>query len=493
MINTEKYIKQQPDREVQRMISIFGKKKCACGCDGTHGDGGTVAPMAHNLITGSGFPSEETVGNLGDYYRDELNNRTFECVDITEENEGINGQPAAQASDGEDISYINIDSLDEGEYAVLITSSNQVRNLYQKQNGEPVELPFEQFSTENDIYFNSDVKHAVVINGGNNLFYIYTHAETYKKYHWAATEHRTIDLIMPDEVTKELQNIGIDLIDIFYYIAENFRDDLKELYTGDNISFYDENENYFGTIEATKSITSWFDETERLIFDKQTLYEIFILHPAPCTDGGEEIKIEGEGEPNYYTQAKVGQKYVDTDSGEEYICIERKNLYARIEKKGSTPIFSDLTSTNNVANIKRLTDGTPFIVATSESRVVSTYDLIKENLSGYTHTTEASFYIKEGVDSAGNLLTTQIYPATIKGPVDDFEEYIQTILDKFKQDQYCQYVLVKTNSWYLSDAFKIYTRNDIINEPLTLHYWTSSRSPLTPKDICELIDYKEPV
>ena len=287
MINTGKYIKQQPDRVVQRMISIFGKKKCACGCDGTHGNsGGTVAPMAHNLITGSGFPSEETVGNLGDYYRDELNNRTFECVDITEKNEGINGQPAAQASDGEDISYINIDSLDEGEYAVLITSDNQVRNLYQKQNGEPVELPFEQFSTENDIYFNSDVKHAVVINGGNNLFYIYTPAETYKEYHWAATEHRTIDLILPDEIIKGLQNVGMDLIFLLYEAAANFRENLKELYTGDNISFYDENENYIGTIEATKSIESWFDATGEFLFNKQELYESFIMHPAPCTDGG---------------------------------------------------------------------------------------------------------------------------------------------------------------------------------------------------------------
>ena len=215
------------------------------------------------------------------------------------------------------------------------------------------------------------------------------------------------------------------------------------------------------------------------------------MHPAPCTDGGEEI--EGKGEPNYYTQAKVGQKYVDTDSGEEYICVERKDLYARIEKKGSTPVFADLTSTNNVANIKRLEDGTPFIVAGSASRVVSTYDLIKEQLYGHTHTTEVSFYIKEGVDSAGNLLTTQIYPATIEGPVDDFEEYMQKILDGFKQDQYCQYILVKTNSWYIEDAFKIYTRNDIIDEPLTLHYWTSSRSPLTSTDICELIDLKIPV
>lgn len=59
-----------------------------------------------------------------------------------------------------------------------------------------------------------------------------------------------------------------------------------ELYTGDNISFHDKNENYLGTIEATKSIVLWFDETGEFIFDKQELYETFILHPAPCTGGG---------------------------------------------------------------------------------------------------------------------------------------------------------------------------------------------------------------
>ncbi len=483
----------KPDNKVQQIISIFGKKKCNCGCDGNHGNGATVASMAHNLITGEGFPTLDTVGNLGDYYRDEINNRTFECVEITEEYEGINGQEIAQVSDGEDISYINIDSLNEGDYAAL-TAGEQVNNLYQKQNGELIEIPFEQVANENDVYFSADIKHVVCINSGNNMYYIYTPAETYPAFHWTATEHRTIELIVPDEIIKDFQNSEIDLISIFYEIADLFRDTLKELYTGDNISFYDKDQNYFGTIESTKNIESWFDETGQLIFDKQELYESFILHPAPCTGGGEEIKIVGEGEPNYYTQAKVGQKYVDTDSGEEYICVERKDLYARIEKKGSTPAFTDLTSTNNVANIKRLEDGTPFIiVAGSEARVISTYDLIEDHLTAQTHATEVSFYIKEGVDSAGNLLTTQIYPATIEGPVDDFEEYMQKILDGFKQDQYCQYILVKTNSWYVDDAFKIYTRNDIINEPLTLHYWTSSRSPLTSTDICELIDYKTPL
>ena len=481
----------KPDNKVQKIISIFGKKKCNCGCDGNH-DNSAGTPMAHNLIKGEGFPTEDTAGTLGDYYRDELSNRTFECVDITEEYDGINGQEIAQVSDGEDISYINIDSLNEGDYAAL-TAGVQVNNLYQLQNGELIEIPFEQVDNENDVYFSADIKHVVCINSGNNMYYIYTPAETYPAYHWTATEHRTINLIVPDEAIKECQNMGFDLIALFYGIADNLRNSLKELYTGDNISFYEENGNYLGTIEATKSIASWFDETGEFIFDKQTLYEIFILHPAPCTGGGEEIKIEGEGEPNYYTQAKVGQKYVDTTTGNEYICVERKDLYARIEEKGSTPVFTDLTSTYNVENIKRLTDGTPFIVAGSAIRVESTYDLIEQRETPYTHATEAYFYIKEGVDSAGNLLTTQIFPATIEGPVDDFEEYIQTILDEFEQDQYCQYILVKTNRWYIEDAFKIYTRNDIIDEPLTLHYWTSTRSPLTPADICEIIDFEIPV
>lgn len=275
----------KPDNKVQQIISIFGKKKCNCGCDGNHGNGATVAPMAHNLITGEGFPTEETVGNLGDYYRDELSNRTFECVDITEEYEGINGQEIAQVSDGEDISYINIDSLNEGDYAAL-TAGVQVNNLYQLQNGELIEIPFEQVANENDVQFSADIKHVVCINSGNNMYYIYTPAETYPAYHWTATEHRTIDLFLQDGAIKEFQNMGADLISIFYELAGFVRDDLKELYTGDNISVYDENEIYLGTIEATKSIESWYDAEGELLFDKQELYESFIMHPAPCTGGG---------------------------------------------------------------------------------------------------------------------------------------------------------------------------------------------------------------
>lgn len=274
----------KPDNKVQKIISIFGKKKCNCGCDGNH-DNSAGTPMAHNLIKGEGFPTEDTAGNLGDYYRDELSNRTFECVDITEEYDGINGQEIAQVSDGEDISYINIDSLNEGDYAAL-TAGVQVNNLYQLQNGELIEIPFEQVDNENDVYFSADIKHVVCINSGNNMYYIYTPSETYPAYHWTATEHRTIELEVPDEVIKESQNKGFNLIFLFYNLSDYFRNSLKELYIGDNISFYGENENYLGTIEATKSIVSWFDETGEFIFDKQTLYEIFILHPAPCTGGG---------------------------------------------------------------------------------------------------------------------------------------------------------------------------------------------------------------
>lgn len=274
----------KPDNKVQKIISIFGKKKCNCGCDGNH-DNSAGTPMAHNLIKGEGFPTEDTAGNLGDYYRDELSNRTFECVDITEVYDGINGQEIAQVSDGEDISYINIDSLNEGDYAAL-TAGVQVNNLYQLQNGELIEIPFEQVDNENDVYFSADIKHVVCINSGNNMYYIYTPAETYPAYHWTATEHRTINLIVPDEAIKECQNMGFDLIFLFYNRADYFRNSLKELYTGDNISFYGENENYLGTIEATKSIVSWFDETGEFIFDKQDLYESFILHPAPGSGGG---------------------------------------------------------------------------------------------------------------------------------------------------------------------------------------------------------------
>lgn len=274
----------KPDNKVQKIISIFGKKKCNCGCDGNH-DNSAGTPMAHNLIKGEGFPTEDTAGTLGDYYRDELSNRTFECVDITEEYDGINGQEIAQVSDGEDISYINIDSLNEGDYAAL-TAGVQVNNLYQLQNGELIEIPFEQVDNENDVYFSADIKHVVCINSGNNMYYIYTPAETYPAYHWTATEHRTINLILPDEAIKECQDMGFDLIELFFNRADYFRNSLNELYTGDNISFYGENGNYLGTIEATKSIILWFDETGEFIFDKQELYESFILHPAPCTGGG---------------------------------------------------------------------------------------------------------------------------------------------------------------------------------------------------------------
>lgn len=270
----------KPDNKVQKIISIFGKKKCNCGCDGNH-DNSAGTPMAHNLIKGEGFPTEDTAGTLGDYYRDELSNRTFECVDITEEYDGINGQEIAQVSDGEDISYINIDSLNEGDYAAL-TAGVQVNNLYQLQNGELIEIPFEQVDNENDVYFSADIKHVVCINSGNNMYYIYTPAETYPAYHWTATEHRTFKYVYP-KVALELRTLKPD--GFINTAIQAFFNEEKFLYVGDSISLYSSDSVLCATATLKRNIYSEYNYQEGNVVEFENVSDYFeISHIEAYSD-----------------------------------------------------------------------------------------------------------------------------------------------------------------------------------------------------------------
>lgn len=171
MKNKVQYISNVPDTKVQQIIDIFGKKKCKCGCDCADGK-----KDDHFLKTGQGVPTAETPGELGDFYRDELTGRVFECVEVKEETTegGTVRIQVVQASDGPDSSYLNVDAWDEGDYGVLFAANNTyARALYVKKDGKLEELKFFNTTDENEIdpaLDNEQIDYVVYATGGT--FYV---------------------------------------------------------------------------------------------------------------------------------------------------------------------------------------------------------------------------------------------------------------------------------------------------------------------------------
>ena len=187
MKNTEKYIKQQPDTVVQKIISIFGKKKChyVCNCNcgqnviiggngtGNNGTGGDD----HRTITGRGEPTTSTAAELGDYYRDELTGHIYECVDLNYENVSysINKTQISEALNAPDSSAFAIDTWPDNGYGVLINTNNEVTALYQKQNGQLFqEMEYLGVNSDNELLPAFEAGHRVLILHSNNTYYICT-------------------------------------------------------------------------------------------------------------------------------------------------------------------------------------------------------------------------------------------------------------------------------------------------------------------------------
>ncbi len=212
MINTGKYIKQQPDRVVQRMISIFGKKKCACGCacaDGGNSGGeatGGTGTDDHRMIVGSGEPTPYTAADLGDYYRDQTTGHIYECIEVKSENikQTINMVQVSEALDAPDASYFTPDAWPDHAYGVLITSDNEVRALYEKQNGElSQELNYFITTDQNELPSAFDSGHKIVVLIANNTFYVCTRTTEKGKN----TVYTWLDLTLENITNEEINNI----------------------------------------------------------------------------------------------------------------------------------------------------------------------------------------------------------------------------------------------------------------------------------------------
>ena len=406
MTDTEKYIKQQPDSVVQRLINIFDKKKCGCGCDCADegNNNATGEPAEHNLIVGEGYPTEKTQGNLGDFYRDELTGHVFECVDIWE-------QPSAgetvskkivQWSDGPDSSYLNVNAWKEGDFGVLAPFAAQIPSaLYVKRDGELEALEFFGATNENEIEAGFNAGYDYVTYADDDGFHVYYHtAEDWEiSYYWVATEQQ-------------------------------------------------------------------------------------------------DIILRGYDEPSFHTEGKIGQTYIDDNTGKSYTCVAIKTLPWSINIEGTyLPIFDSV----NDPDIKKLSVGTPFLVHSGES-YVSGIDYVSERPRART-LVQPDLCIYNGVDDSGNIKYN--YPGCFYTEV-AFEDYfynmdviglMERIINRLTNtigwgDIDC--MVVNIPNWDSSGSpFRLYRIGDIIDKPLTAYYWAEDCSPLTINDLIDILMYEE--
>ena len=206
MINTTKSIRQKPDTVVQQIIDIFGKKKKSCGCSDT----GSSSADDHAMTKGSGEPTADTPGELGDFYLDELTGNVYECTEITSQSAagGINMKQIRQLSDGPDISYFNTNAWQNNDFGVLYSSNclTLAKHLYKLTGGRLMEITtFFNTTDEREIEAAFSVGFDYVVLAKDGTFFVCTKGSTIitKSYKWVELTHRAITTEEIEGVTSQ--------------------------------------------------------------------------------------------------------------------------------------------------------------------------------------------------------------------------------------------------------------------------------------------------
>lgn len=110
MTKPDKFIKQHPDTVVQQIIDIFGKKKNNDSCN-----------CSVEIIELDGFPTLQTVGQIGDYCRDKRTGRTFRLEAIHEDYAGYEYVPDLSKYHSNKDGYFCVEVEDESANPIMPT------------------------------------------------------------------------------------------------------------------------------------------------------------------------------------------------------------------------------------------------------------------------------------------------------------------------------------------------------------------------------------